>query len=79
MNESEWISVNDRLPAIGEHVLVCEGGQVTTIAYRVKNDRFDPPIEEWSVFSNCSGLEFDEDRCEPDFWMPIPGPKCKEE
>lgn len=74
---SEWISVKERLPEVDVPVLVCEGGEVTTIArYCVDNCRPDghPTVMIWHVVDNCTGYECESDSCNPDYWMPLPEP-----
>ncbi len=69
----DWISVKDKLPENDTPVLVCENGEVTTIA-KYSLERFGPLVMCWSVVENCGGYECDGDSCNPDFWMPLPKP-----
>ena len=57
----EWISVKDRLPEIGEHVLVFANDIVSSwveIAWMDKSDWHTSSDYEWP--------------CLVDFWMPLP-------
>lgn len=70
-----WISVKDKLPPLEMNVLVCEKGEVTTIAYReVKRYGSQAGQELWHVRDNCGGYECESDDCNPDYWMPLPNP-----
>jgi hypothetical protein len=77
----EWISVNDKLPPLGEVVLVCEEGIVSTLALRIK-EQFPCPYpsnqsiecEVWTVKSNGGGWEYEPNDCTPDHWMRLPSP-----
>jgi hypothetical protein len=70
-----WISVKNKLPLLGEKVLVCEHGEITTLAVRVVKGYGELPDSEiWSVIANCSGYECDDNPCEPEFWMSLPNP-----
>lgn len=71
----KWISVKDKLPELEMNVLVCEDREVTTIAYRYKIPHgLNAGKEVWQVLENCSGYEYEQDDCNPDYWMPLPEP-----
>ena len=71
----KWISANHSLPHLGEMVLVCERGEVTTIACRAtKEHGVDAGKEVWRVKENCFGYEMEPLPCHPEYWMPLPIP-----
>lgn len=70
-----WISVKEKLPPLELNVLVCEQGEVTTIAYReVKRYGSQAGQELWHVFDNGGGYEHESDDCNPEYWMLLPNP-----
>lgn len=64
MNESSWISVNDRLPDVDQKCLVFARG-IQYLAKRIAYEGF--------CFRSCANG----DPVEPSHWMPLPEPPPK--
>lgn len=60
----EWISVNDRLPEEGEHVIACDKEKAVCEAMLSVDGKFC-----WSVFWGDWG-----DLMDVTHWMPLPEP-----
>lgn len=58
--QSEWISVDERLPEKCTHVIVCDESGIVGEAWHSKEDHFDWMIDEKLVFAT--------------HWMPLPEP-----
>ncbi len=70
----EWISVEDKLPEIDEHVLISNGnyvnfGWIDSNYYNYETDE----LQECWVGANL-GWDGDSDKVEVTHWMPIPKP-----
>ena len=65
--QSEWISVEERLPEEKRHYLTCHAGGVARVCQfdGKKFSYWEYDEEEW---------EFIEVICSPDYWQPLPEP-----
>ena len=65
--QSEWISVEERLPEEKRHYLTCHAGGVARVCQfdGKKFSYWEYDEEEW---------EFVEVICSPDYWQPLPEP-----
>lgn len=58
----EWISVNEKYPEDGRHVLIAyKNSEYVSVGY------FDEGFAEWDSL-------YDNEIVRPDYWMPLPEP-----
>jgi hypothetical protein len=69
----EWISVDERLPAAGEHVLFCtqDGGPYVLYGYKASND---PDDGQWMDAATADSYGDLFAVCLVTHWMPLPEP-----
>ena len=70
---SEWISINDRLPKEGEHVLGyihCSKSYASVSLYVDNGNYFNPTETWWIVLDDIDQIEIDD----VSHWMPLPTP-----
>lgn len=70
----EWISVKDRLPEVGQYVLVFR-----PLANKTNDSEIVTDVYIGKVQSSPQGVEHGFERwCHPTYWMPLPEPPKEE-
>lgn len=74
LSQSEWISVEDRLPETEDNVLAVLNGELCTMSYFNFNHDGEV-IKVWGYsFDGITGDAIYDDDYEPTHWMPLPQP-----
>ena len=74
MNNSQWISVEDRLPETEDNVLAVLEGQLCIMSYFAFKENGETQMVWGYVYDGINGDGiFDDNYC-PTHWMPLPEP-----